>query len=308
MQPNMHPNDQHGSADGSHTEFAKAKVNLALHITGQREDGYHLLDSLVVFPQIGDRLTFRQSATQDTVKPDEFHLSGPQAQALNTSAADDNLVLKALKLHREATRTPIGQLSIELEKNLPVASGIGGGSADAAASLRLLQRLAATPLNDETLADMALKLGADVPVCLKQEACRMEGIGENISAIPKLPDCGMVLVNPGVAVSTPAIFKSLKSRNNSAMPAFPERFETLDALITYLQTTRNDMQEAATALCPEIADVLQALRALPQTRLSRMSGSGATCFALCDTDKAQEISQQIQKDHPDWWVASSNSI
>lgn len=288
------------SMSGSAGEFARAKVNLALHITGQRDDGYHLLDSLVVFPAIGDRL---HAEAADALS---LTITGPFAVGLAPNS--DNLVLKAIRSLASACGQPEPRLALTLEKNLPVASGIGGGSADAAAALRFARDIAGMTLPRLELEKLALQLGADVPVCLDQCAVRMKGIGESLSPLPKLPDFGIVLVNPRVAVSTPAIFKGLENRNNSCLPEIPAGFETLTSLISYLEDTRNDMQATAERLCPVIGQVLAALSAEPQTLLSRMSGSGATCFALCRSGEENDLAARIQKSHPAWWVASSNSV
>ncbi|SHM11774.1 4-(cytidine 5'-diphospho)-2-C-methyl-D-erythritol kinase [Roseibium suaedae] len=288
--------------DGDAGEFARAKVNLALHITGRRADGYHLLDSLVVFPEIGDRLRL----LPDT-RPRSLALSGRFGPELQP-AGPDNLVLRAIEALTSACGVPPLPMGIELEKSLPVASGIGGGSTDAAAALRLVPRALGLDLTRDQLLKLALSLGADVPVCLDQKAVRMSGIGEELHPVPSLPVTGIVLVNPLREVSTPAIFKSLTRRDNPPLPAFPDRFETCEALASWLEPCRNDMQAAAETLCPPITDVLAALKAEKGSLLSRMSGSGATCFALCRPHDAARIAADIEKSHPDWWVASSNRI
>ncbi|WP_417671774.1 4-(cytidine 5'-diphospho)-2-C-methyl-D-erythritol kinase [Roseibium sp.] len=280
------------------TDLARAKVNLALHITGRRGDGYHLLDSLVVFPNIGDQLKACPSEALS------LEIDGPFATPL-ASGGSDNLVTTAIRKWADAAGISAPPLKIHLTKNLPVASGIGGGSADAAAALRLAQRLGGTQLPRAQLQALALDLGADVPVCLMQEPTRMEGIGERLSPLPSLPEFGMVLVNPGVAVSTPAIFKGLDARDNPPLPPLPDYYANLDDLIAYLQTTRNDMQATAERLCPQITSVLDALGAAPGSKFTRMSGSGATCFALCNSGAEEALARSIQKSHPDWWVASS---
>ncbi|NVK34038.1 MAG: 4-(cytidine 5'-diphospho)-2-C-methyl-D-erythritol kinase [Rhodobacteraceae bacterium] len=290
------------SNDEHLTDLARAKVNLALHITGQRADGYHLLDSLVVFPAIADELKARRSSEMG------FAVSGDQASALNTGNDNDNLVVKALRAFQQATNQPDLQIDFELNKALPVASGIGGGSADAAAALRLIEELSTAKLTAQERQELALSLGADVPVCLAQAPRRMEGIGELLSPLPKLPSCGMVLVNPGISVSTPAIFNSLACRDNPPLPELPPSFNTLSELIDYLAATRNDMQAVAETICPEITHVISALSVQPECKLARMSGSGATCFALCTPGEEQTLTNKIQKSHPSWWVASSKTL
>ncbi|MEJ8475510.1 4-(cytidine 5'-diphospho)-2-C-methyl-D-erythritol kinase [Roseibium algae] len=282
-------------------EFARAKVNLALHITGQRDDGYHMLDSLVVFPRIGDHLSATPS---DKLS---LEVTGPFSTDLEPQS-NNNLVLKAIRRLSQAKNCAPPDINLSLEKNLPVASGIGGGSADAAAALRLLMRQPGFTLASEDIHAIALELGADVPVCLKQVAVRMQGIGELLSPLPSLPDFGMVIANPRVAVSTPAIFKGLQARNNPSLPDLPESFASLDQLIVYLRETRNDMQVTAEALCPAITDVLSEMDQHPETLLNRMSGSGATCFALCRCGDEKNLAARIQKSHPDWWVAFSDEL
>lgn len=287
-----------------HQDMAHAKINLYLHVTGRREDGYHLLDSLAVFAGAGDRLHL-SPATQD--HEEHLTLKGPFSEGLE--ADSNNLVLKAARGLRQAqgdAGATLPAASLLLEKHLPIASGIGGGSADAACALRLLTRF--WHLSPETAIHVAPTLGADVPVCLAQRATRMEGIGEILTAAPPLPEMGMILVNPGVSVSTPSIFKRLaatggiKARSPLTLPK--DGWPTLDALITFLEQTDNDLQPHAIAQEPIIATVLEHLAALPNVRFSRMSGSGATCFALFDSaDHAIQAAERLteQKTAQTWW-------
>ncbi len=250
--------------------FAPAKVNLYLHVTGRRADGYHLLDSLAVFPAMGDRLSYAPAEALS------LRLSGPFAAGLDGEA--DNLVLRAARrLAARAGQVPTGTLL--LEKNLPVASGIGGGSADAAASLRLLR--AAWGLKTE-LDEIALALGADVPVCLARRTARMGGIGEILGPAPRLPPFGILLANPGFPVSTASVFRARRAAF-SAPAALPAAWPDAGAMAATLATLRNDLEGAATGLAPGIAEVLTWARHLPGCLLARMSGSGATCFALFPT-------------------------
>ncbi len=273
-------------------EFAAAKVNLCLHVTGQRPDGYHLLDSLVVFAGVGDRLHFEPA---DDLR---LTISGPQAASLPVS--DDNLILRAAR----AFGTPQGA-HIHLEKHLPVASGIGGGSADAAAALRGLARLWGRTMPD---AGTLLALGADVPVCVTACAVRMAGIGETLSAIPALPPAHLVLVNPGVAVPTPAVFRALPRKTNPPLAALPASANLPD-FATWLADQRNDLEAPAMVLAPVIGDVKAALAAQPGCHLARMSGSGATCFGLFAIAQAAETAAQtIARAHPGWWVQSGRMI
>lgn len=261
---------------GAVSLLAPAKINLALHVTGQRPDGYHLLDSLVVFAGRGDRVTLVPG-------PLSLSVSGPFAAGLD--AGEGNLCLRAARLAgREA--------AIHLEKNLPLASGIGGGSADAAAVLR---GLGVRPAQPE-------RLGADLPVCLASRPARMRGLGEVLDPLPPLPPFHMVLVNPGKGLSTPQVFAALADKANPPLPT-PAGWAGLDDLLAYLRRTRNDLQAPAVALLPEIADCLAALRD-GGALLARMSGSGATCFGIFpDADAAAQAAQRIAR--PGWWVAET---
>jgi 4-diphosphocytidyl-2-C-methyl-D-erythritol kinase len=271
-------------------EDAHAKVNLHLHVTGRRADGYHLLDSLVVFPAIADRLSATPAGSLT------LEVTGPFAAAL--ADEPDNLVLRAARRLAEAHGIRPGA-HLVLEKHLPIASGIGGGSADAAAALRLLACLWNVPIPE----GLALSLGADIPVCLAQSPARMQGIGEHLSAAPRLPPFGIVLANPGLAVPTPAVFRQRAAAGTPFTPpaALPEAWPDAAAMAADLATTRNDLAEAAIALCPPIADLLAALAALPGCRLARMSGSGATCFALFDT-AATATKAAASLARSGWWV------
>jgi 4-diphosphocytidyl-2-C-methyl-D-erythritol kinase len=269
------------------TETACAKINLCLHVTGKRADGYHLLDSLVAFADFGDEIIAEPA---DTLT---LEITGPQAAGLG--AGEDNLVQRAARF-----LNPDGAAKITLVKRLPIASGIGGGSADAAATLRALSRLWGLPL--PAPAETA-RLGADVPACLLGQALRMEGIGEVLTQAPPLPVVDLVLVNPGVGVSTPAVFSRLARADNPALPRDLPAFATAEALGQWLAHQRNDLQAPAIALAPQIADVLDALRRT-DCLFAGMSGSGATCFALyaagSGTAKAAEAALCTQ--NPDWWV------
>lgn len=271
--------------DGARLEgFAPAKVNLTLHVTGQREDGYHLLDSLVVFADCGDRLWL------DPGGPLGLIVSGPRAAGVPTDAS--NLILKAAA-HLGAARG-----AAHLEKHLPAAAGIGGGSSDAAAALRLYAEAQGCALPDDGAA-----LGADVPVCLRGRATRMEGIGEGLSDLPGLPPLPAVLVNPGVDVPTPIVFKALAAKDNAPMPAALPTLCDPQAFADWLTTQRNDLETPAQTVEPIITTVLERLSASEGCALARMSGSGATCFGLFGTAaRASAAAALIAADHPDWWV------
>ncbi len=267
--------------------FAPAKVNLALHVTGRRADGYHLLDSLVVFAGVGDTVSATPS---DRLT---LQVTGPQARHLPVT--DDNLVLRAARLMGVTA-------ALTLDKVLPVASGIGGGSADAAATLKALADLTgrALPAPAEIL-----RLGADVPVCLTGRPVRMQGVGEILSPLPALPPAWLVLANPGVAVPTPAVFAALTRRDNAPLPEVPS-FADAAALARWLGHQRNDLQPPAIALVPAIADTLAALSHQPGCLLARMSGSGATGFGLfAAMEAAMRAADALSRARPAWWVSAA---
>lgn len=273
--------------------LARAKVNLFLHVGDRRDDGFHPLQSLAVFPLTGDRLM--AEAAEDL----SLTVEGPFAAAL---ADGDNLVLKAARaLAERARRSPRARLT--LTKTLPVASGIGGGSADAAAALRALASLWRLDLDDAALCDIAAGLGSDVPVCVRSQSCFMEGRGEILTPVPALPQLPLLLVNPGVAVPTKDVFAKLEDRHGVAMHLPRGRFADLADLLRFLETTGNDLEVPAIALQPVIGDVLKALKSLPGALFTRMSGSGATCFALmADDDGCERAAAALKVRHPDWWV------
>lgn len=281
--------------------FAPAKINLALHVTGQRGDGYHLLDTLVGFADIGDRITLHSDRL-----PKPFEVTGPEA--VPELENNHNIMWQAARKFWN----PDAALSMELEKNLPMASGIGGGSADAAATYRglLLLRAAIEGRNtprDPTPEDARamLEIGADVPMCVLCDPARVRGIGEQIETIPDLHPYPIVLVNPRVQVSTPSVFKALTEKNNPGLDPWPDSFEDRDVTLDWLAAQRNDLQGSAMQDCPAVAEVLQALEQTRTCRLARMSGSGATCFGLFDrVHTAQTAADAIRAAHPAWWVQS----
>ncbi len=273
------------------TETARAKINLCLHVTGQRPDGYHLLDSLVVFASTGDRISCTLSDRLD------LSITGPESAGL--SAGQDNLVLRAAH-----SFGPAKAARIVLEKHLPVSSGIGGGSADAAATLVALSRLWQRDLPD---AATVLALGADVPVCLAGHPAHMAGIGEKIRRLAQpLPACHLVLVNPRVPVSTPAIFRGLARKDNAPLPAPWPRMQSLAELAAFLALQRNDLESPAIVAQPIIGTVKAAIAAQAGCLLARMSGSGATCFGLfANLAAAAAAAQAIRTAQPEWWVDHS---
>jgi 4-diphosphocytidyl-2-C-methyl-D-erythritol kinase len=283
-----------GTGDFAVTENACAKINLALHVTGQRPDGYHLLEMLVTFTHHGDRLGFAPDGA------DDFTISGPFADVLSGDAGT-NLVLKARDLLRKA----IGgapPVRIHLEKNLPIASGIGGGSADAAAALRGLMRLWDVALPAETIAALALKLGADVPMCLKSMPLIARGIGEEIEVAP-LPSFAVVLANPLKGVSTPEVFRRLASKNNPPL-ALSKPQHWMEAI----RAARNDLEPPARELVPEIAEISDMLKAEGAV-FTRMSGSGATCFGIYETPVAAiHAAERLHAARPDWYFQATETF
>ena len=283
-------------------EEGRAKVNLSLRVIGRRADGYHDLESVVAFADCADRLTLEPGGELRLVT------TGPLAAACGEMS--DNLVFKAAKLLAEAVpNLKLGAFA--LEKVLPVAAGIGGGSADAAAALRLLARLNNLSLDDPRLHEVALATGADVPVCLFSRACDMTGVGEQLLPLA-LPSMPCVMVNPRVPVATKDVFKELGLRNGELLvgaadvleaPAWPEEGGSISDWVEVLETVANDLEAPALRIEPVIGDVLEALRESAGVKLARMSGSGATCFAIygASTD-AHTAAEKIRRDHPGWWV------
>ena len=265
--------------------FAPAKINLTLHVVGQRaEDGYHLLDSLVVFADVGD--VVHVNPAQDW----SLAVTGPMAVGVPTD--DSNLVLRAARMAGGAP------CAITLEKHLPTSSGIGGGSADAAACLRALHRLDGRAVPSDTAT-----LGADVPVCVRSVPSRMLGIGEVFKDTPPVPELHAVLVNPGLAVSTPAVFRAMRTRDNPPMPDILPDWQTASDLASWLLTQRNDLETAACLIAPEITQTLLQTAQTPGCLLARMSGSGATCFGLfADSNAAQDGAKTIAARMPGAWV------
>lgn len=274
---------------------APAKINLFLHVGECRTDGFHDLQSLIGFIEAGDELEISPSAELSLA------VTGPFARSL--PASGDNLVLKAARALRQHSHWTEGA-AIVLTKNLPVASGIGGGSADAAAALRGLDRLWDLNSPQEQLLKLAAEIGSDVPVCLLSKTCWVEGRGEQLSQLPPLPRMSVVLVNPGVAVSTPAVFGLLNARSGTERSKPTKALESLWDVIGYLGDAGNDLEAPACQLAPIIQEVLNAFDREPGCALAAMSGSGATCFALFhDPDFARGAASRIAEDHPEWWVS-----
>lgn len=273
---------------------APAKLNLCLHVTGRRADGYHLLDSLVVFASVGDRVSAVPGQGLS------LRITGPESAGL--AAEPDNLVLRA------ARAMQVDDAALVLEKRLPVASGIGGGSADAAAALRALAALTGRDLPPP---DRVLALGADVPVCLAGRPARMSGIGEVLAPLPLLPPLWCVLVNPRVAVPTPQVFAALTWRENAPVPDLPAAaLGSAEALAHWLAThSRNDLVAPACAVAPVLAEVQAALKTTPGCLMARMSGSGGTHFGLFSSlATAEAAALDLRRAYPAWWVAHGNIL
>ena len=281
-------------------ELARPKVNLTLEVTGRREDGYHLLQSLVVFPEGGDQLEI--SASDDLI----LRVDGPFGGGVPADV--NNLVLKVAMYLRDKYNVPEGA-ALKLKKNLPIASGIGGGSADAAAALRGLNRFWNLGLSDRELEKIGLQFGADIPVCVRSLACFMEGIGDQLSLPVQVPGMTILLINPGVSVSTPSIFSELNYPMGSQKGGaeLPENFSNIREFLGYASGHCNDLQPPAIFLVPEIADVLDSFSEIETCLFYRMSGSGATCFGLFRClEEASAAAATISSKHPDWWVFTAS--
>ena len=278
--------------------LAPAKINLFLHVGAPGADGYHPVCSLMVFADAGDRVTLREGDAL-AVK-----VRGPFAGQL--AGEGDNLVLRAARALLAKARGPQALSAFTLDKRLPVAAGLGGGSSDAGAALRLMREEMTPRLDDAELEAVAAGLGADGAACLWGRPVVAEGRGERLSPAPGLPILEAVLVNPGVSVSTPAVygaFDAARAFGDVEPPPMPEAFESVEEVAGWLATTRNDLEAAAVALAPEIGDVLATLSDEPEALIARMSGSGATCFALCQSEvEAETLAERIMAMKPDWWV------
>lgn len=283
-------------------QLAPAKVNLALHVTHRRDDGYHDLESLVVFADVADELEAVPAAA------DSLAIAGPFAKALGVGEA--NLVSRAVAAFRarwpDAVETG---LALCLTKNLPVAAGIGGGSADAAAALRLMASLSNRTIALAELADMAAGLGADVPACLISTPLVARGVGEVLAPLPEFPACHIVLVNPMIPLATADVFRRLRAHDNYPLPELPSPLTRPAQLGIWLAETRNDLQPPAVKLVPIIGDIVAQLAETQGCMLARMSGSGATVFGLFGSEgQAHQAARVMRAAHPDHWVAAAPLI
>ena len=283
------------------TRRARAKVNLYLHVAAPDARGYHPLQSLVTFADIGDEISLIETEISAKVLMPDLSLSGPFAEGLG--AGEDNLILKAVRAFEAAAGCRVDRHAIHLVKNLPIASGLGGGSADAGAVLHLLREAYAPDMDDEALGAIAARTGADGVMCLWARASLAEGYGERLTpvAVPSVP---ALLINPGVACSTAQVYRDFDAQGTfSRLDAVAEDIVNVEVLTALLAQTRNDLQTPAVAMQPVIGEVLAALAAQPETLFARMSGSGATCFALCRSDaEAAALGRRMQLMRPNAWT------
>lgn len=272
---------------------APAKINLFLHVTGVRNDGYHELESVVTFVDgVGDVLTVAPA--------DELSLSVTGEFADTCGAVDDNIVLKVARHLQSTLKVPHGT-AITLEKNIPAGAGLGGGSADAAAVARLLMQLWDRYLSDAELKDELLPFGADIPMCFDKKTMFISGIGEKLKVMPKLRECGITLCYPGKPLATPAVFQAYDTSGAEDTPALVGTIP--DERIQWLRTQHNDLQHPAIGLLPKIQDCLQEMEQIHAPLLVRMTGSGSTCFALYETqEEAVKSAKSLSENHPGYWV------
>lgn len=287
---------------GVTVETAPAKINLALHVTGRRADGYHELESLVVFADVADEL----EATP--AKGDSLRVTGPFAAAIG--GGDTNLVASAMAAFRGRWPGHVTTgLAVELRKNLPVAAGLGGGSADAAAALRLMASLGDADIPVAALVDLALALGADVPSCVVSRPAEIRGVGEIITPLRSFPACHVVLVNPLVPVVTADVFRRLESRDNPPLPALPQPLTRPAQLGIWLAETRNDLETPAIALLAVIGELIARMAGIEGCMLARMSGSGGTVFGLFGSAaQAHQAAHDLRARWPAYWVAAAPVI
>lgn len=278
--------------------FAPAKVNLFLHVGPVEADGYHPLASLMVFADVGDRVSVQPSEAP------EFEVTGPFGHLIEHGP--ENLVVQAARALFEHVKGPKPPFRLLLDKQLPVAAGLGGGSSDAGATLRLLRSALELPVQDEMLTAIAARLGADGPVCLWGQSAMAQGRGDRLSRPPAFRPIDAVLVNPMVPSPTGAVYRAYDDAGAPGaadLPALPDSFESPEELAAFLSYCRNDLEAPAVVLEPRIGEVLETLRDEPEALLARMSGSGATCFALCAGDiEAEGLAERLESMRPDWWV------
>jgi 4-diphosphocytidyl-2-C-methyl-D-erythritol kinase len=275
---------------------APAKLNLFLHICGRRADGFHLLDSLYVFTEFGDHVSLRPATNFD------LQLSGEFSNAV--ASGEENIALKAArKLARYANYD--SGVSMHLEKNIPVGAGLGGGSADAGAALRGVRDLWNCPVSDSELQELALSLGSDIPACVMSRACQVRGVGEWLIPVFITPEVWVLLVNPRIELLTAQVYRNYTGAFRKEI-SLPERINSFDELIALLTPVTNDLQEPAISMVPDIAKVITAIESTEGCRISRMSGSGATCFGLYESkDALMTAAREVEEAHPKWWCKAT---
>jgi 4-diphosphocytidyl-2-C-methyl-D-erythritol kinase len=280
-------------------EAAPAKINLALHVTARRSDGYHELESLVVFADVSDELDAVAAPA------DHLRISGPFAAGLHDG--DGNLVRRAVAAFRARWPGAVATgVAMHLRKNLPVSAGLGGGSADAAAALRLMVDLSTIDIPTPELMLLAASLGADVPVCLASRPALISGVGERVRLLPECPPLHIVLVNPLVAVPTADVFRRLTEHQNPPLPALPEGLDRASMLALWLVETRNDLEAPAIAIAPVIAELIAGMAGVSGCTLARMSGSGATVFGLFGSStQAHQAAHDLRRKWPAYWIAAA---
>lgn len=280
------------------TAFAPAKVNLYLHVGAATADGFHPLSSLMVFADVGDHVGVRAA---DAIG---LEINGPFAEGLE--AGEDNLVMRAARAILARCKGPKPPFHLTLTKALPLAAGLGGGSSDAGAALRLLRETLETGLSDAELEAIAGELGSDGPACLFGRSVVAEGRGERLSSAPSFPVLDAVLVNPRAPSPTGLVYRGyddMGAPGGAERPDLPPAFESAEEMAGFLATCRNDLEAPAARLTPVIGEVLDTLRDEPETLLARLSGSGATCFALCAGDiEAEGLAERLELMRPDWWI------
>jgi 4-diphosphocytidyl-2-C-methyl-D-erythritol kinase len=291
------------TGDGSRMELAPAKINLALHVLSRRADGYHLLDSLVVFADFADVVSAVAAPTNGL----GLTIDGQFGGELDLiSQPHDNLVVRAAEaLFRESGKKRMPSTQLVLTKRIPIAAGLGGGSSDAAATLRLLNRFWSVGLADSRLAEISVRLGADVPMCLGRKPAQARGIGERLTPVPGVPRLPIVLLNPSIPLSTARVFAQLRSAERPPLPQLPARFESVFAFVIWLRQTRNDLTEAARAETGLADQAVKALAADPDCLFARMSGSGATVFGIFPKlSNAEKAAERIRQKRPNWWAVA----
>ncbi|MGE0456809.1 MAG: 4-(cytidine 5'-diphospho)-2-C-methyl-D-erythritol kinase [Bauldia sp.] len=287
--------------DPATREAARAKLNLALHVLGRRSDGFHDLESLVVFADAGDVLTVEEGTPR-------LEIDGPFAHQLAAEPSEGNLVARVAAHFTVVAGVERGDLRVRLQKNLPVGAGLGGGSADAAAMLRILAGRAEVPVPGDVLHEVAGELGADVPMCLVSEPLLAGGKGERLRTVPGIPALHVVLVWPAVSVSTAMVFRRLFGPRDPELPTLPAAFASVAEFVRWLRQTRNGLEDTARDCAPAIGHALQALIASPGCMFARMSGSGSTVFGIFPfRDAAEHAARLIRSAEPDWWAIATTT-